>query len=99
MQQVFSEAYGIDLGDLDEGLKPWDREARMARLHQCLVTLGRQVETPQEGDVVLIRGWHIGVVIAPGEMLHSYRGGSATIERYTDPHWVNRIDGFYRYTP
>jgi hypothetical protein len=58
-----------------------------------------QVEEPQEGDVVIIRGrpFHIGVIVESGYMLHAYNGGTSCIEDYNSIRWRNKINGFYRY--
>lgn len=54
----------------------------------------------REGDAILLRmrryPIHIGVVVAPGIMLHIEEECDACIERYTDRIWVNRIVAFYR---
>lgn len=100
VQQVFAEAYRVRVPDFDAGLPP-GYAARGARFHAMLAAHCVPVSAPREGDVIVIGGsgrpWHIGIVIEPGEMLHSYRGGSAVIESYRDPGWWRRIEGFYRY--
>lgn len=97
--KVFEFVYGIDLGKQDEGLENAQNKDRTARIQQKLVEMTEQVEEPEEGDVVIIRGrpFHIGVVIAPNMMLHAYNGGTSCIEDYEDVRWRNRVEGFYRY--
>lgn len=60
-----------------------------------------KVDTPEEFDVVVCRvkgqPWHTGIVIEPGEMLHTQRYIDAAVERYDQFTWKNRILGFYRY--
>lgn len=97
--KVFLEAYGIDLGHADEGLEQAQHKDRTARMQECLRHMSVEVDSPAEGDVVIIRSrpWHMGVVIAPSLMIHSYNGGTACIEDYTDARWRNRVHGFFRY--
>lgn len=61
----------------------------------------QRVEDPRPGDVVLMRiagiARHVGLVVAPGLMLHTEAGMSAVCEPYTGPVWKNRIEGFYRH--
>lgn len=99
VEQVFRGVYGIDLGRPDAGLENAQSRDRTARVQAKLAEMAVQVETPEEGDVVIIRGrpWHIGVVIAPNMMLHSYNGGTSCVEDYQCMRWRNRIEGFYRY--
>lgn len=101
VQQVFEQAYGLALADHDAGLDPSDLEGRSARFQQALAQHCVTVTQPKEGDLILIglggKPFHIGVVTAPGEMLHAYSGGSAVIESYRSLRWSARIAGFWRY--
>lgn len=99
VEKVYRELYGIDLGGSDKGLETAENKHRTQRIQQKLQELGRPVDQPKEGDVVIMRSrpWHIGLVIAPGLMLHSYKGGSSCLEEYNGIRWINRIEGFYRY--
>lgn len=99
VEQVFRGVYGIDLGKQDEGLEKAQSKDRTARIQRKLSEMTVQVESPQEGDVAIVRGrpWHIAVIIAPNMMLHSYNGGTSCVEDYADWRWRNRIEGFYRY--
>ncbi|MFP1683331.1 C40 family peptidase [Alloalcanivorax sp. C16-1] len=60
--------------------------------------VGRAV--PGELDAVLFtvggRPNHIGVVVAPGQMIHSAAGKDSCREAFTSPTWRSRIEGFYR---
>lgn len=100
VQEVFAGAYGIDVADYAAGVGQ-SRNARMARFQQELATNCMRIDNPQEGDLIVIgaggKPWHIGIVVAPGEMLHSYEGGGAVIESYRSPRWSSRINGFWRY--
>lgn len=95
--QVYREVYGIDIEDLDQGAN--SPHQRLARLHQHLSSLCVPVTEPEVGDLVLVRSrpWHIGVVVPGREMLHSYAGGAACIERFDTMRWEHNIEGFYRY--
>lgn len=101
VQQVFEQAYGLVLADHAAGLAARDMAARALRFHQSLATHCVSVTNPAEGDLIVLnigaKPAHIGIVTAPGWMLHAYAGGSAVIEGYTNMCWRNRIDGFYRY--
>lgn len=95
VEQVYREAYGIDLRGCDADVADNDSAA----LYRLLRRLTTPVEDPREGDIVLVRSqpWHVGVVIEPGLMLHSYSGGLSCIENYDSFLWRNRVSGFYRY--
>jgi len=99
VEQIFRGVYNIDLGGADDELENAQSRDRTARVQKKLSELSIEIEEPQEGDVVIVRGrpWHIGVIIEPPMMLHSYNGGTSCIENYTDWRWANRIEGFYRY--
>lgn len=53
-------------------------------------------------DAVLMRegrfARHIGLVVAPGRLLHVEDGGTSVIEPYRHGHIKARLLGFYRYT-
>lgn len=52
-------------------------------------------------DVLLIRQWgvpcHVGLVVAPGAMLHIEEGVDSCVEEYDAPRWLPRIEGIYRW--
>lgn len=54
-------------------------------------------------DVVLLRVHgqpiHVGVLVAPGAMLHSLAGHDSAVERLDGLAWSNRLMGFWRWTP
>lgn len=62
----------------------------------------REVEHAQPYDVVLFNVYgapnHIGLIIAPGMMLHTTSQKNACIESYRRPVWASRIEGFYRHS-
>lgn len=55
----------------------------------------------QPGNVVVMRmrghPIHVGVVVAPGWMLHCHELADAAVENYRSLQWAKRIIGFYRY--
>lgn len=55
----------------------------------------------QPGDCIVLniaaRPLHVGVVAAPGWMIHGTEGSNSALERYDGMMWRNRVDGFYRY--
>ncbi|KFF50451.1 hypothetical protein GY26_01815 [Gammaproteobacteria bacterium MFB021] len=61
----------------------------------------RAVADPEPYDVVLLNVAgvpnHIGLVVAPGWMLHTTQQKSACIENYQRVTWRNRVEGFYMY--
>lgn len=83
--------------DLDDGEAATAQELAARAREQW-----RQVETPEAGDVILLRGdpLHVGVVLAPGLMLHTTRKlGASAVERYDTGRWRHRVQGFFRYAP
>lgn len=51
-----------------------------------------------DGILIMLRAQpiHVGLVIAPGFMLHSLEGADSCLEAYDRPFWARRIKGFYR---
>lgn len=53
------------------------------------------------GDVLLIRLWgrpsHVGIVVAPGWMLHVEEGIDSVCVEFDGPVWRDRIVGVYRH--
>ncbi len=88
-------------------LPPEEDKAERARVAaQIQEDLGRywtQIpkgqEQPFDGVLMRIYGQpaHVGLVVAPGRMLHIEKGIDAAIEDYAGVHWRHRVLGFYRY--
>ncbi len=60
----------------------------------------RPVDTPEPGDVILMKapGWHAGVVTGSSLMIHAANEtGEVVAERYDGLRWRNRVKGFYRW--
>ena len=99
IQLVYRERLGIELQEQTGYVDTLCPET--AALLEAGKRDWRQVDTPSPWDVVLFRvdGMpnHIGLVIAPGWMLHTTRAKQSCIENYTRPQWRSRIEGFYSY--
>lgn len=98
IETVFRECYGWTLPDIAGAM---DSHMRVARLHGLISRHAAKVTEPQEGDIVLLRAepWHVGLVIAPPDMLHQAPGGHSALANYTMPKYWPLVSGFYRYTP
>jgi cell wall-associated NlpC family hydrolase len=96
---IYAEQFQIRLPPAPGGSCPrfgwelWDAEA------------WRWLEIPpgaeQLGDILAFcdprRGWHAGLVLQPGEMLHTEPLINAIRTRYDRPCWRHRLAGCYRY--
>lgn len=96
-ERVFREAYGIDVDPLDIGVAT--RHDRAERMHATLVEHTTEVPAGEEreGDLIILRALpvHIGIVVEPGQMLHSFAGHHSCISDYRSCKW--RVTGFYRW--
>lgn len=97
--QIFERCYGVDLWPIESEL---ELPVRVQNLHDVVLSHCHRVTDPVEGDLVLIRTtpWHVGVVVDPGWMIHSYEAegyGQSVFERYDGLNYRNNIEGFYRY--
>lgn len=100
---ITRELRGVELPSFADGyVTTSDREAIASLIRDGidqweLVPRGSE----QTFDGVLMRGRrdlsHIGIVIAPGRLLHVDRGETSRIERYTSPPISLRVAGFYRF--
>lgn len=88
---------GKAIPDYTEGLS---EDARLAALQDGLARHAVQVDTPERGDVVLLRvagePGHIGIMVSPTEMLHCMAGTNACIERINSVRWRGRVVGYWR---
>ena len=61
---------------------------------------GRRVETPEAGDVCVIKFHglpvHLGVCAGAGRLLHTLKGTGSVLQRISDPCLTGRIEGWYR---
>lgn len=99
VQAVYEELYDA-LPDYAYGLREDDYNTRAAMFYEYLTQDAVKVDKPIEGDVIVINvggnPYHMGVVVAPGVMLHAFEGANACIEPYNDLKYRSRIEGFYR---
>lgn len=101
---VQKEVFGLDIGEYG-GVgfeKGCDRKALSEFMdrHRCeweRVAPGKE----RVGDGILLRAMgapiHVGIVVAPGWMLHCEQNVEACIEQYTGVRWGRRVEGIYRY--
>lgn len=101
---IWREVYGADLPAYDgPHWKPGaDRDAIVA-------AIAREVERYQPvpageeaaGDGIILRmagdPLHIGLVVAPGWMIHTHETAGSCIENYRSMQWGRRVLGFRRY--
>lgn len=64
-----------------------------------------EIEAGQErpGDLIVLRiasrPLHVGIIAAPGWMIHACDGSDSALERYDGMFWRNRVEAFYRRLP
>lgn len=63
------------------------------------IALGAGEEGAGDGVLLRMLGFpiHVGLVVAPGWMLHCERGLDSALERYDSLRWRNRLVGFWRH--
>lgn len=100
---AFAEVRGIILPSCTELYASAEERAEIAAALSAARVAGpwRRVDRPAEWDVVAFaRSWgldHVGLIIAPGLMLHACDDGQPSrVERYAAPKWARRLEGFYR---
>jgi cell wall-associated NlpC family hydrolase len=102
VRRVLHEQFGIEApsyADEYESPENWSKvAATTTRARQCWREVAAGAEQP--GDVVLLRMQgqpiHVGIVIVPGDMLHTLKGLGACVENYRALRWRERVLGFYR---
>lgn len=101
---VLGERFGVCVADYDgplfEGRHTAEAVAEAAESFAArFIEVGRN-GGEQPGDGVLLRmlgvPLHIGVVVAPGLMLHVEDKCDSVIENYRSLHWRSRVLNFYR---
>lgn len=103
LRLVINERFGGALPEYEAIVWCEDRDL-LASLMEERVRLWQPVRQGREraGDGVLLRVMgrpiHVGVVIAPGWMLHVESGCDSVLERYDiGTRWERRVLGFYRH--
>lgn len=78
-----------------------DDRAELAALIAGELGPWRPAESHRAGDVVLMRllgrPCHVGLVIAPGWMIHVERGIDTMVDRYDGDRWGRRVVGVFRH--
>lgn len=94
---------GVVLPDYDGPV--WSGRGALAAMQDAAETFAARFSeieagSEREGDAVLLRlagaPIHIGLIVAPGWMLHVNKDIDGCVEDLSQPHWRNRIVGFYR---
>ena len=100
---VRREVFGSSIDDYEGPL--WTGKQSAAAMGEAAAAFAQrftEIEPGQEreGDAILLRmrglPIHIGIVAAPGVMLHVEEGCDAVTERYRVGVWERRVIGFYR---
>ena len=100
---VLAERFGRRLPSYADGYASTGDAADIGRLIRGEMGPWRPVPErgEQAGDVVLMRllnqPMHVGVVVAPGWMLHIEDGIDACLESYDGARWRRRVLGLYRH--
>jgi len=101
---VYLEHYGIEMPlylDGYESTKDGESVSKVIHYAEKQFDKWEQVKTPVPGDFVVCRiqdrPWHVGLIVAPGIMLHSEIGIESTLAQINGLRWKNRIEGYYRY--
>jgi cell wall-associated NlpC family hydrolase len=100
---VQAERFGRRLPDLSQGYASSRDAANIASLYEMerlrWEALAAEA-SPEAGDVIVLRiagaVRHVGLVAAPGTMLHILKNINSCLERYDRPLWKNRIEAVYR---
>ena len=100
--KIYREQLAIDLPYLDDDYADALDKAAIANLYEReLATVWQKVHTPTPFDCIVFRIqgqlWHVGLIVAKNEMLHTHDKIDSTVERYNTRLWRHRIDGFYKY--
>jgi cell wall-associated NlpC family hydrolase len=97
---VLAEQFGIDAQDYGTSCDEHEANARTMS-EEAQASLWDRVALPKSGDVILLRrqgiACHVGIIVGPGQMLHTEKTRGAVVESFMRPHWRSRIEGFYRY--
>lgn len=102
---VYRQQFGISLPTYADGPDAIDvlavREAMQRERASMEADDWRSVAVPTPGDVALFRRGrlpaHVGIVVAPGQMLHTMVGMDAALARLDSAEWAPRLLGFFRH--
>ncbi len=100
------QQFGQSVDDYDGPLYGGRRDARaVAEAAEQFAARWREIPADEEqaGDAIFLRmggaAIHIGLIVAPGWMLHIEEACDSTCERYRRSDWKNQIIAFYRAEP
>ena len=108
---VLAERFGLDLPSYAEGYDSLEDVTAIVELIGGAQEEGAwqrvAAEEARAGDLAVLRGVptpHIGVLVAPGIMLHALQGAQASLARLSDQAWRHRLKptdrepypGYYR---
>jgi cell wall-associated NlpC family hydrolase len=98
---VLAAQFDIDLPAYVTGYASTEDAADIARLIRGEMGPWVETEAGQPGDVALMRlraqPCHVGVIVAPGWMLHVEDGIDSCLDRYEGARWSRRVVGIFRY--
>lgn len=98
---VLAAQFDIDLPAYVTGYASTEDAADIARLIRGEMGPWVETKTSRLGDAVLMRlraqPCHVGVIVAPGWMLHVEDGVDSCVDRYDGPRWSRRVVGLFRY--
>lgn len=102
---IYAERLGIHLPSYAEGYASTEERAEIEALIIGAAAAGPWKPIPSraahEFDLALFRRGrfdsHIGIVVAPGRMLHMMGGDAAKIEAFASPAWERRLRGIWRH--
>lgn len=99
---VLAEQFGVGVPSYGGDYASTTDQDELGRLIRGEMAPWREVtgrERAGDGVLLRVRGQpiHVGLVIAPGWMLHVQRDIDSTLERYDGPRWAKRIIGIYRH--
>jgi cell wall-associated NlpC family hydrolase len=84
-------------GDYADANNFTETETLMRAMRPLLA--GQPVETPEPGDVCVIRFHglpvHLGICAGDGWLLHTLKGTGSVLQRTSDPRLAGRIEGWY----
>ena len=98
---VYAEVLGIDLPSYADGYGSTEERREIAGLIDGAKSDWHRVTDPEGFDLVTVRRGvlesHIGIVVAPGRMLHVTAQKPACIEAYSGGPYANRVTGIWRH--
>lgn len=101
VREVLEQEACITLPDFSDQYEDAENRKQVATAIEKGIAEFRQVEEPEEFDVVVLRvaaqPFHCALYIGQGRILHTLPGHDAAIENLYSMRWKDRIEGFYRW--